>query len=128
MRTQEPQPDTEVRAAVSPPPPEPSAPQEPLPRGTRSLILVAGLGIFLAALDQTVIVTALWSISTDLGIPVDELDKAAWVITAYLLGYTVALPLMGRVADVYGQKRVFLISLGIFILGSVACALAPGLG
>src|SRR5437868_5992056 len=85
-------------------------------------ITVASLGIFLAALDQTVIVTALWPISKDLQIPVTELDKAAWVVTAYLLGYTVALPLMGRVADVYGQKRIYLISLGVFMLGSVLCA------
>ena len=60
--------------------------------------MVAALGIFLTALDQTVVVTALWPISTDLEVPVTELDRAAWVVTAYLLGYTVALPLMGRVA------------------------------
>jgi MFS family permease len=91
-------------------------------------IAVAALGIFLAALDQTVIVTALWPISQDLQIPITELDKAAWVVTAYLLGYTVALPLMGRVADVYGQRRIYLISLGVFMVGSVLCALAPSLG
>ncbi|MDQ3705868.1 MAG: MFS transporter [Chloroflexota bacterium] len=90
-------------------------------------ITIVALGIFLAALDQTVIVTALWPISTDLQIPVTELDRAAWVVTAYLLGYTVALPLMGRVADVYGQRRIYLVSLGLFLLGSVLCALAPTL-
>ncbi|HEX9988575.1 MAG TPA: MFS transporter [Chloroflexia bacterium] len=91
-------------------------------------ITIVALGIFLAALDQTVIVTALWPISQDLQIPLTELDKAAWVVTAYLLGYTVALPLMGRVADIYGQKRVYLISLGIFVAGSALCAVAPSLG
>ena len=91
-------------------------------------IAIASLGIFLAALDQTVIVTALWPISQDLQIPITELDKAAWVVTAYLLGYTVALPLMGRVADVYGQRRIFILSMGIFMLGSLLCALAPNLG
>jgi MFS family permease len=90
-------------------------------------ITIAALGIFLAALDQTVIVTALWPISTDLQIPVTELDRAAWVVTAYLLGYTVALPLMGRVADVYGQRRISLVSLGLFMLGSILCAVAPSL-
>lgn len=90
-------------------------------------VTVAALGIFLTALDQTVVVTALWPISTDLEIPVTELDRVAWVVTAYLLGYTVALPLMGRVADVYGQRKVFLAALGIFTLGSVLCALAPSL-
>jgi MFS family permease len=90
-------------------------------------ITIVALGIFLAALDQTVIVTALWPISTDLQIPVTELDRAAWVVTAYLLGYTVALPLMGRVADVYGQRRIYLVSLGLFMFGSILCALAPSL-
>ncbi|HKP54554.1 MAG TPA: MFS transporter [Chloroflexia bacterium] len=90
-------------------------------------ITIAALGIFLAALDQTVIVTALSPIATDMEIDVKELDKAAWVVTAYLLGYTVALPLMGRVADVYGQRRIYLISLGIFMAGSVLCAIAPDL-
>ena len=94
----------------------------------RPAMIVAALCIFLTALDQTVIVTALWPISQEMQIPITELDKAAWVVTAYLLGYTVALPLMGRVADVYGQRRIFLISLGIFMLGSVLCALAPTLG
>src|SRR5688572_26112379 len=88
---------------------------------------IVSLGIFLTALDQTVVVTALWPISTDLEIPVTELDRAAWVVTAYLLGYTVALPLMGRVADVYGQRKIFLAALGIFTLGSVLCALSPSL-
>jgi EmrB/QacA subfamily drug resistance transporter len=97
-------------------------------RGARTTMIVASLGIFLAALDQTVIVTALWPISQDLGVAVTELDKAAWVVTAYLLGYTVALPLMGRVADVYGQRRIYIISMGIFLVGSVLCAVAPNLG
>lgn len=88
---------------------------------------VVALGIFLAALDQTVVVTALPPISTDLQIPVSQLDKAAWIVIAYLLGYTVTLPIMGRVADVHGQKRLFLLSLGLFAIGSLLCALAPSL-
>ena len=88
---------------------------------------IISLGIFLAALDQTVVVTALPPISTDLNIPVSQLDKAAWIVVAYLLGYTAALPLMGRVADIYGQKRLYLFSLGLFALGSLVCALSPSL-
>src|SRR5438045_9341172 len=85
-------------------------------QNSRFVIPAVSLGIFLAALDQTVVVTALWPISTDLQIPITELDKAAWVVTAYLLGYTVALPIMGRVADVYGDRRVYLVSLGRFAM------------
>src|SRR6266567_1819508 len=91
-------------------------------QNSKFIIPIVSLGIFLAALDQTVVVTALWPISTDLQIPITELDKAAWVVTAYLLGYTVALPIMGRVADVYGQRRIFILSLSIFMLGSLLCA------
>ncbi len=90
-------------------------------------IAIISMGVFLAALDQTVVVTALWSISNDLNIPITEIDKAAWIVTAYLLGYTVALPLMGRVADLYGQRRVYLFSLGLFMLGSLMCALSQDL-
>src|SRR3954452_11954859 len=90
-------------------------------------MVVVSLGIFLAVLDQTVVVTALPAIANDLNIGPTQLDRAAWVVTSYLLGYTVALPLMGRVADVYGQRRIFLFSLGLFMLGSLFCALAPSL-
>src|SRR3954452_3212514 len=90
-------------------------------------MVVVSLGIFLAALDQTVVVTALPAIANDLNIGPTQLDRAAWVVTAYLLGYTVALPLMGRVADVYGQRRIYLFSLGLFLFGSLLCALAPNL-
>jgi len=90
-------------------------------------IAVIALGIFLTALDQTVVVTALWPISTDLSIPVTEIDRVAWVVTAYLLGYTIALPLMGRVADLYGQRRIYILSMGLFMLGSLLCALAHDL-
>src|SRR5438067_13271535 len=93
-------------------------------QNSKFIIPIVSLGIFLAALDQTVVVTALWPISTDLQIPVTELDKAAWVVTAYLLGYTVALPLMGRVADVYGQRKIYLVSLCLVMFGSLVCALA----
>ena len=118
--------DPQLSAEPTSPVQSPGLPRPPAPNSKLTL-WIASLGIFLAALDQTVIVTALWPISSDLSIPIDELDKAAWVVTAYLLGYTVALPLMGRVADVYGQRRVYLIALGVFLLGSVACARAPDL-
>src|SRR5438477_2614646 len=106
---------------------EPLVPGQFKIQNSKFIIAVASLGIFLTALDQTVVVTALWPIATDLQIPITEIDKAAWVVTAYLLGYTAALPLMGRVADVYGQRRIYLFSLGLFIFGSLMCALAPSL-
>src|SRR5579884_1721564 len=91
-------------------------------------LLTACAAVFLTALDQTVVVTALPQMITDLQIPVVRLDRAAWIVSGYLLGYVIAMPLMGRVSDMYGRRRVFLICLGIFALGSLFCGLAPVLG
>src|SRR6266851_8083873 len=94
----------------------------------RLALLAACAAVFLTALDQTVVVTALPQIITDLQIPVVQLDRAAWIISGYLLGYVIAMPLMGRISDMYGRRRVFLICLSIFALGSLFCGLAPILG
>ena len=91
-------------------------------------IFAACAAVFLTALDQTVVVTALPQMITDLQIPITQLDRAAWIISGYLLGYVVAMPLMGRVSDMYGRRRVFLICLGIFAFGSLFCGLSPFLG
>ena len=73
------------------------------------------------------VVTVLPAVMLDLRIPLGELDRVSWVITAYLLGYTVFMPLLGRLADVYGYPRVYMISLVIFGAGSVLVALSPTL-
>src|SRR5438105_7446472 len=100
-----------------------------LQRNTALLaMVVASCAVFLTALDQTVVVTALPQIITDLQIPPLQLDRAAWIISAYLLGYIIAMPLMGRISDMYGRRRVFMICLSIFAVGSLFCGLAPMLG
>jgi MFS family permease len=100
--------------------------------GGRSSALLAMIAaccaVFLTALDQTVVVTALPSITDDLQIPLQQLDRAAWVISAYLLGYVIAMPLMGRLSDFYGRRLVFVICLSIFGVASLFCGLATMLG
>ena len=91
-------------------------------------MLAACSAVFLTALDQTVVVTALPKIITDLQITPEQLDRAAWIVSGYLLGYVIAMPFMGRVSDMFGRRRIFLICLGIFGFGSLLCGLAPILG
>ena len=95
---------------------------------TPLILTVIGFGAFITALDQTVVVTVLPSVMLDLNVPIMELDRAAWIITGYLLGYTVAMPLIGRLGDVYGYPRVYQVSLIIFCIGTALVAVSPSLG
>ena len=98
----------------------------PESRGTPTWLVLSiiGLGAFFTALDQTVVVTVLPAVMLDLRVPISELDKLTWVVTAYLLGYTAFMPLFGRLADVYGYPRLYIVGLGIFAVGSILVALS----
>jgi EmrB/QacA subfamily drug resistance transporter len=92
----------------------------------RPLRLVFGglmLVMFLAALDQTIVATALPTIVTDLG----GLNHISWVVTAYLLAQTVVTPLYGKLGDMYGRKIVLQTALIIFLIGSALCGLSQNL-
>ena len=91
------------------------------------VLTIVGLGAFVTALDQTVVVTALPSVMLDLKIPFTQLDRVSWIITSYLLGYTVAMPLIGRLGDVYGYARVYKVSLVVFSIGTCLVAVSPSL-
>ena len=91
-------------------------------------LAVVSAGVFLSALDQTMVVTILPAILRDLHISFTRLNDAAWIVTGYLLGYTVAMPLFGRIADLRGRRIMFVVSLGIFMLGSALCLVAGSLG
>ncbi|WP_432026628.1 DHA2 family efflux MFS transporter permease subunit [Streptomyces sp. 1222.5] len=78
------------------------------------------LGLLLAALDQTIVSTALPTIVSDLG----GLEHLSWVVTAYLLAATAATPLWGKLGDQYGRKRLFQTAIVIFLIGSALCGMA----
>ena len=94
-------------------------------RRARWLLIAVAAGVFVAADDQTAIVTVLPPIISDIGLTVDDFYRASWVVNAYLLGYIVALPIVGRVEDVYGHARVYAACLMVFMLGSALVALSP---
>ena len=78
--------------------------------------------VFLAALDQYMVYTIMLPLMTDLGLRApDQLSQAVWIITGYLLGYTVAMPLFGRLTDVKGRRLMTMIALSLFLLGSALC-------
>ena len=94
-------------------------------RSSQSVVLaIICLGVFSTALDQTVVVAALPEVMVDLEIPLTDLDTAAWIVTAYLIAYTVAMPLAGRLSDVYGRVRMFHAALIVFSIGSALVAMA----
>src|SRR4030088_420855 len=94
----------------------------PQPR-VRVIFLALMLVLLLAALDQTIVSTALPTIVGDLG----GLNHISWVVTAYLLAQTAVTPLYGKLGDLYGRKRVLQIGLIVFLIGSALCGAAQSL-
>src|SRR6201989_3503191 len=82
------------------------------------------LATLLAALDQTIVATALPRIVADL----HGFSSLSWVVTAYLLTSTVTVPLYGKLSDLYGRRRMFVISISIFLAGSALCGAAHSMG
>ena len=95
------------------------------PQTTHFRATFAGLllAMLLASLDQTIVATALPTIVRDLG----GLDQLSWVVTAYLLGATVTMPLWGRASDLYGRKPLFLAAIVVFLTGSALSGAAQDL-
>lgn len=81
------------------------------------------LPMFLAVADQTIVATALPAMASTFG----EVERVSWVVVSYLIANTIAAPVYGRLGDSYGRRRMILTALGIFIVGSLLCALAPNI-
>jgi EmrB/QacA subfamily drug resistance transporter len=88
-----------------------------------SIILGLLLAMLLAALDQTIVATAMPTIGHDL----HDIEHLPWIVTAYLLASTAVTPLYGKLSDIYGRRPVLLTAISTFIIGSVACAVAPSM-
>jgi MFS family permease len=96
-----------------------------MPRPTNKTAVVASvmLATFLAALDTTIVGTAMPTVIGDLG----GLELYSWVFSAYLLTSTTAVPIFGRLADMYGRRPVFLMGATLFVLGSALCGMATSM-
>ncbi|MEU5147569.1 MFS transporter [Streptomyces yangpuensis] len=111
-----------TKGAVGPVP----GPQKPGPAGehsSREVLVPIGallLGLLIAALDQTIVSTALPTIVSDLG----GMAHLSWVVTAYMLAATAATPLWGKLGDQYGRKKLFQYAIVLFLIGSALCGLA----
>ncbi|MFH9246827.1 DHA2 family efflux MFS transporter permease subunit [Streptomyces lydicus] len=96
-------------------------------RSRRAVLVAIGallLGLLIAALDQTIVATALPTIVSELG----GLNHLSWVVTAYLLASTAVTPLWGKLGDQYGRKKLFQTAIVIFLIGSVLCGIAQNMG
>ncbi len=114
-------PAAETPAATAPPEDHAFSPAE-----HRRILVILGalmLGMFLAALDQTIVTTALPTIAGDL----HGLNHLSWVITAYLLATTISTPLWGKLGDLYGRKKLFQLAIVIFLVGSMLSGLSQNM-
>ena len=84
------------------------------------VILSIGMLLMLAALDQTIVSTALPTIVADL----KGIEQLSWVVTAYILSSTVSAPLYGKLGDLFGRRSMVMVSVSLFLIGSVFCGLA----
>ena len=93
-------------------------------RARLAIVGAVMLGLFLSALDQTVVGTALPTIVTDLG----GNSVYVWVVTAYLLTSTVTVPVYGKLSDIFGRKVMLIIGISLFLIGSALSGLSQNMG
>jgi EmrB/QacA subfamily drug resistance transporter len=92
------------------------------PPDRRNLIFgIVSIGLFMAAIDQTIVATALPDIEREMR---TGINWSGWTISAYALGMVIAMPMAGKISDMYGRKKVFMISAAVFTMASLCCGFA----
>ena len=94
-------------------------------RDRRKLIFaIVSIGLFMASVDQTIVATALPAIERELRAGI---NWSGWTISVYALGQVIAMPMAGKISDMYGRKKVFMVSAAVFTLASLCCGFAPNI-
>ena len=89
----------------------------------RSILVALMMAIFLGALDQTIVAVSMPAISAQF----HDVNLLAWVISGYMVAMTVAVPIYGKLGDLYGRRPMMLIGMGVFTLASLFCGLAQSM-
>ncbi len=100
---------------------QPAVPAAPKPPAFLTIFPSIMLPMFLAVVDQTIVATALPAIAAATG----EVERASWIVVSYLIAATVAAPIYGRLGDSFGRRKVMFSALGVFMVASLLCAMAP---
>src|SRR5277367_395264 len=96
---------------------------EPLDR-RRLVFAIVSIGLFMASIDQTIVATALPAIERELHATI---NWSGWTISVYALGQVIAMPMAGKISDMYGRKKVFAVTAAVFTLASLCCGFAPNM-
>ena len=95
----------------------------------RAVLATVGFSVFVAADDLTVVATMLRPIIGDLGLVLpDGLDDAAWIVNVYLIAFVAVMPIAGRISDIVGRRRTFVVAYLLFIVGSIVIPTATSMG
>ena len=82
---------------------------------------IVSIGLFMASIDQTIVATALPDIERELHA---SINWTGWTITIYALGQVIAMPMAGKLSDMYGRKKVFIVAAVVFTASSLCCGFA----
>jgi EmrB/QacA subfamily drug resistance transporter len=104
--------------------PTDSAGDGPLSGRRKLIFAIVSIGLFMASVDQTIVATALPAIEKELRAGI---NWSGWAISVYALGQVIAMPMAGKISDMYGRKKVFMISAAVFTVASLCCGLAPNI-